>query len=90
MAAPLAIRRDAKTGLTAVVMAPPADCFAISTPFTGEGHRSLYFSLFGRDIKAGEFPTARSRLVIGHDISDEKAVELYQAYVDKLNSADRR
>jgi hypothetical protein len=84
LAAPLAMRRDAKTGLAAVLMASADDCFAISTPYGEDGHRSLYFSLFGRDLKAGETAAARSRLVIGRDISDERAVELYQAYLKEL------
>lgn len=87
LAAPLAVRRDAKTGLAALVMAPAADCFAISTPFTGEGHRSLYFSLFGRDIKAGETATARSRLVIGSGITDGKATELYWGCLKEPHAA---
>ncbi|MCX5684555.1 MAG: hypothetical protein NT049_12825 [Planctomycetota bacterium] len=81
LAAPLAMRRDAKTGLAAVLMAPPGDCFAVLTPFGEEGHRSLYLSLFGRDLKAGEPATARARLVVGREISDEQAVALYRAYV---------
>jgi len=83
LAAPLAVRRDAKTGLAAVLMAPPEDCFAVLTPFGEEGHRSLYLSLFGRDLKAGESATARARLVVGRDISDEQAIALYKAYVRK-------
>jgi hypothetical protein len=83
LAAPLAVRRDAKTGLAAVLMAPPQDCFAVLTPFGEEDHRSLYLSLFGRDLKAGESATARARLVIGRDISDEQAIALYKAYAAK-------
>ena len=83
LAAPLAVRRDAKSGLAAVLMAPPQDCFAVLTPFGEEGHRSVYLSLFGRDLKAGETATARARLVIGRDISDEQAIALYKAYVGK-------
>jgi len=83
IAVPLAVRRDAKTGLAAVLMAPPQDCFAVLTPFGEEDHRSLYLSLFGRDLKAGESATARARLVIGRDISDEQAIALYKAYTGK-------
>ncbi len=81
LAAPLALRRDAAGGLAAVLMAPAEDCFAVSMPFGEEGHRSVYFALFGRDIEAGEATSARARLVIGKDISDQQAVALYQAYV---------
>lgn len=81
MAAPIGMRRDEKTGLTAVVMARPEDCFAVATPYGAEGHRSLYLSLFGREVKAGETARARSRLVIAPKLSDQQAIELYQAYL---------
>lgn len=80
----LGLRRSARTGLTALVMAPPGDCFAVATPYGEEGHGSLYLSLFGCDIKAGETATARSRLIIGGDISNERAIALYDAYVKSL------
>ena len=83
LAAPVALRRDAKRGLTAVLMAPAEDCFAISMPFGEEGHGSVYLSLFGRDVKAGQTASARARLVIGEKISDRQAVALYEAYAAK-------
>lgn len=82
----LAMRRNTKAGLTALVMAPPEDCFAISTPYSEEGHGSLYFSLLGRDIKAGQAAAARARLVIGREIPDEKAIAAYEAYLKELRS----
>lgn len=84
LAGPLAVRRDAATGLAALVMAPPDDCFAVATPFGEEGHRSLYLSLLGRDVAAGQTATARARLVLARDVSDAQAVALYQAYVQEL------
>jgi len=81
---PLGMRRDGKTGLTAVVMSPAEDCFAVSTPYGEEGHRSLYLSLFGRDVKVGETVTARARLVIGRGITEEKAAALYEAYAEEM------
>jgi hypothetical protein len=81
MAAPLAVRRDAKSGLTAVLMTPVEDCFAVSSPYGNEeSHRSVYFSLFGRTLKAGETASAHARMVIGKAISDSKAIALYEAY----------
>ncbi len=81
LAAPLGLRRDAASGLAALVMALPQDCFAVSMPFSEEPHRSLYLSLFGRDLKAGETAGARARLVIGRGITDEQAVKLYEAFL---------
>lgn len=80
LAAPLAIRRDAERKLAAVLMTRPQDAFAVACPQDEEGHRSLYFSLFGRDLGRGESAETRSRLVIGSDITDENAVELYEAF----------
>ena len=81
LAAMLALRRDAKSGVTAVLMASPEDCFAISMPEEQDVHRSVYLSLFGRDLKKGEKASARARLVIGKDITNEKAVNLYKEYI---------
>ncbi len=86
LAAPLVLRRDAASGITVVMMTPPGDCFAVSSPWNpatpqAGGYRSLYLSLFGRDLKAGQEAKARCRLVIGRDIDDARAVELYEAYV---------
>ena len=77
----LAMRRDDKSGLVALLMAPPKDCFAISTYYGEEPHRSVYLSMFGRDIPAGRTDQARCRLVLGPKITAEQAVERYEAYV---------
>lgn len=87
LAAPLGLRRDATTGLAVLVMAPPADCFAVSMPYGEEWHRSLYLSLFGRDIAANQTATARARLVVGHQISNERAIELYRRYEQQIGGA---
>ncbi len=81
LAAPLALRRDAKSGLCAVLMSRPDDCFAVSMPYGTEGHHSVYLSLYGRDLKEGQSASAAARLVIGKDISDDRALELYRAYL---------
>jgi hypothetical protein len=81
----LGMRRDAKTGLVGLVMAQAADCFGVLMPYGEEGHRSIYLSLFGRDFKDGETATARSRLVIGRDLTDKRVIELYETY-QKINT----
>jgi len=86
LAAPLGVRRGAAGGLAAVVMAPPEDCFTVATPYEGESHYSLYLSLFGRDLKAGESAKARTRLVLAAGISDEQALSLYQQYQRELSA----
>jgi len=65
-------------------MAPPGDSFAVSSPYGEEGHRSLYLSLLGRSLKAGEEATARARLVLGRGISGEQAIAMYREYLKEL------
>ncbi len=89
LAAPLALRRDSRTGVTAVMMAPPDDCFAVSSPFNpasaeAGGYRSFYQSLFGRDLPAGQKATVRMRLLVGKSVSDADAVQSYRRYLDEL------
>jgi hypothetical protein len=62
-------------------MSPPQDCFAVLTPFETEPHHSMYLSLFGKDLKAGETARARARLVIGTKLSGEAIDRLYQDYL---------
>ena len=86
LAAPLVIRRDRDLGLTALMGSPPDDCFAIASPWNpatpeGGGYRSLYLSLFGRDLTAGQTARTRCRLTIARGISDQQAVKRYQEYL---------
>jgi hypothetical protein len=84
MAAPIGVRRGVAAGPTVILMAPPDNCFALSTPYEGEGHYSLYLSLFGRDVKAGETAKARSRLVVAANVSDDQILGLYKKYLKEL------
>jgi hypothetical protein len=83
LARPLAIRACPANGLRAVIMSPPSDCFGVLTPFEGEGHRSMYLCLFGRDLKAGETARALARLMIGSKLPDEGVVRAYQTYLKR-------
>ncbi|MHC4110191.1 MAG: hypothetical protein ACYSUY_03900 [Planctomycetota bacterium] len=87
LAAPVCVRRNETANLAAVLMAPKNDCFAISTPYKGEGHYSIYFSLFGRDVKAGETVRSRCRLVVATAISNQQILELYQKYIKQLGGS---
>ncbi len=84
MAAPICVRRNETANLAVVLMAPRDDCFAIATPYRGESHRSIYLSLFGRDVKAGEMVRARCRLVVATAISNQQILALYQKYIKQL------
>lgn len=87
-AAPLAMRRDAARGLEAVVMARPDDCFAISGSFDGEAHRSVYLSLFGKDLAANESLTAECRIVIGRQLGQEGAMQRYHEFLADEKTRD--
>ncbi len=84
LAAPLAMRRDPESGLAALLMAPASDCFAVCTPFGEEGHRSVYLSLFGRDLAPGQSAAARARLVIAPNLAPADAVHRYETYLESL------
>jgi hypothetical protein len=84
LAKPIALRRGSDSTPTAILMAPPEDCFAISTPYEGEGHYSIYFSLFGRDIEAGQTARTRLRLVVTSAATDRQILDLYQKYMDDI------
>jgi len=84
MVMPIALRRGSDAAPTAILMAPPNDCFAIATPYEGEGHYSMYFSLFGRDIKAGQTARARLRLVVTSTASDREILDLYRKYMKDI------
>jgi hypothetical protein len=88
--APIGVRRAAN-GLAVVVMAPPEDCFGVATPCEGESHYSIYLSLFGRDIKAGETVKAHARFAITSAASDEQVIKSYRQYIEGLSrQADKR
>jgi len=84
MAMPIALRRGSDAAPTAILMAPPDDCFAIATPYEGEGHYSMYFSLFGRDIKAGQTAKARLRFVVKNITSNREILDLYRKYLKDI------
>ncbi len=86
LASPIALRRESKTGLTAILMSPPEDCFAIALPHQTEGHYSLYLSLGGMDIKPGQRVRLRSRLWVAMNPTDREIVEQYQAYKTSARS----
>jgi hypothetical protein len=64
LAHPIGLRRAPHEHITVAIYSRSADCFAISTPYEIEDHRSLYFSLFGGDVKPGETLVAKNRLVV--------------------------
>jgi len=86
MAAPVCVRRSAAADTAVVLMSPTEDCFAISAPYEGESHYSLYLSLFGRDVKAGTSAGSRARFVVRSDISEDEIAALYRDYVKSVGT----
>jgi hypothetical protein len=80
LAGAAAMRRDAASGLAALVMARPEECFAVATPYGQEPHYSLYLCLMGKNLEAGESATAQARLTIGTGITQQKAIGIYEEY----------
>lgn len=85
---PLAIRRAPELNLDALLMAPAGDCFAMATPYETEPHYSMYLSLFGRDIKAGETARAQSRLAFRGALADADIARLYIGYLNEVRRKD--
>jgi hypothetical protein len=82
LAKPIAVRRAPSTGLTSVLMSPPNECFAVCMPEQNDPHYSLYLSLFGQDVPAGQSLQARARLLIGISLSDADILAEYGKYVE--------
>ena len=80
-AKPLGIRRCPANNLGAVVMSLPQGCFALLMPFEADPHRSMYLSLFGKDLKTGESARAQARLVVGTKLDGETVDRLYTTYL---------
>jgi hypothetical protein len=82
---PLMIRREPQHGFTAVMMAPPADCFAVACPWNpptanANVYRSFYQSLFGCDLKTNQPARAACRLIIGRNLADADVLERFAKY----------
>jgi hypothetical protein len=84
MSAPIGVRQNSAGDLAVVLMAPPEDCFAISTPYEGDRHYSLYLSLFGRDVQAGQTAKAHCRMVVVAGASTDRILALYKKYMKEL------
>ncbi len=77
------------TQTTALLMAPTNDCFAILTPHQTEPHYSMYLSLFGRDVKAGETARAHAGLAVQSDSPDAAKRAYYRFYLRRIGGARR-
>ncbi len=89
LGAPIGMKRDAESDITFLFMSRPEDCFAIDMSYNMDppdniaNHSSVYLSLYGRDIEAGESAQAHVRLVVERNLSDRRAIELYEQYTNE-------
>ncbi len=87
---PLCMKRDSVNGITVLLMSRQEDCFAVEAPYDMDppdgiaGHNSVYFSLFGQDIAAGQTVRARSRLVVGRKIGEKEAIDYYKRFSNEI------
>jgi hypothetical protein len=79
-ARPVGVRRAPSSGLTALMMCPASECFAISTPHQTEGHYSMYLSLFGRTIRKGEVASAHARMILLKSGTTAEMRRLYEEF----------
>jgi hypothetical protein len=84
LAAPLGMKRQPTSGVTVLIMAPPEDCFAVSTSAQEAGLGAFYLSLFGKDVQKDQTLKSRPRMVFGKDFTDEQALARYQEYLKDL------
>lgn len=88
-ALPLAYRRHAISGVTALGMADPKECYAICIPVNNpadvpdpaNGYQAIYFYFFGRDLRLGETVGWRLRWVIGKDLGETEIQEHWESFV---------
>ncbi|MCF8363022.1 MAG: hypothetical protein K9G70_10415 [Prolixibacteraceae bacterium] len=84
-------------GVDVVLMGRPEDVYAVGVTYKGDaendnvaGHRSLYLSLFGENLMAGEGRRTQMRMVIGeYNRAPGKHEELYQTFLNDVESKPR-
>ncbi|MBD3265245.1 hypothetical protein GF373_01125 [bacterium] len=90
---PLFVKKDPASGTSALLMARPEDCFSLEMSYNREpadniaNHSSVYFSLFGEDLRAGETRHTTIRLVLGNKIEEQEALRFYHEYLDDVNES---
>lgn len=88
-AQPLAMRVDQKTKFTIVLMSRPDACFGVEMSYDKEppdgvsSHGSIYFSQFGKDLTTGQTASTLTRMVVGHNITEETAVKQFHQFMGK-------
>lgn len=90
-AQPLAYRRHVRSGVMAIGMADPQECYAICVPVNdppeepdpARGYQALYFYLFGRDLRDGETARTRLRWIVARDLEEAELLAHWEAFAGK-------
>ncbi len=77
---PIIYRVNEETKLAVVQMSERDNCFAVMTPHAGETHYSMYFSLFGKTLEAGQTVSTRVRMIIA-PLNEEQILSAYQEFI---------
>lgn len=80
-----------------LLMGRPEDVYAVGATYEGDAetdsiaaHRSLYLSLFGEDLVAGEGRRTQMRMIVGEfGSAPEKHAALYQTFLEEVESEPR-
>lgn len=85
---PWAYRRHVRTGVMALGMADPKECYSMCIPVNNppedpdpaNGYQGVYFYLFGRDVHPGETLKTRVRWVIGQDMPESEILARWNEF----------
>lgn len=81
---PVMISQDADSGWTLVQMIEPGVCTHIAPNLFAAGHN---FIIGGWSVKKGEQRTARIRLLVGRNLSNEDVEKAYKEFADQCRKA---
>jgi hypothetical protein len=85
---PLAYRRQAKSGVMAVGMADPKECYAICIPVNDppgdpdptKSYQGIYFYFFGRNLRQGETAATHLRWIVGQDMPEREVLARWESF----------
>jgi hypothetical protein len=87
-AQPLAYRRHARSGVVALGMADPQECYAVCIPVNNPpedpdpayGYQGVYFYMFGRDLRRGETARTHVRWIVRHGMQDQEILACWDSF----------
>jgi len=80
---PIIYRIDRETKLAVVHITTSNNCFAVSTPNAGNTHFSMYLSLFGKTLEAGQSISTTVRMIIA-PLNEQQILNAYKVFTSTL------